>query len=202
MAAATRRVRVATAVINPFTRGAVLLAVTAATLDELCGGRLVLGLGAGSPTVLAHQGIAFDRPLARLRETVPVVRRLLAGDEVSFSGETIRVDRARLDFTPLRSVIPIYLGATGPRALALAGEIADGVILNGFVSLDYTRRAIAIVRAAARDAGRDPSRIEIAASIVVSVAAAPRRCARSGASPRCSLPRAVPPCGPRIRTSF
>jgi 5,10-methylenetetrahydromethanopterin reductase len=166
VAAATRRVRVATAIINPFTRGAVLTAVTAATLDEAAGGRFVLGLGPGSPTVLARQGIGFARPLARLRETVDVVRRLLRGEEVSFSGETAT---ARLDFTPLRPEIPIYLGVTGPKALALAGEIADGVILNGFVSLDYTQRAVDIVRSAAREAGRDPDALEITASIVVSV---------------------------------
>jgi 5,10-methylenetetrahydromethanopterin reductase len=174
VATATRHARVATAVINPFTRGAVLLAVTAATLDELCAGRFVLGLGAGSPTVLMRQGLAFDRPLTRLRETVTVVRRLLSGEEVSFAGETIQVSRARLDFTPVRSDIPIYLGVTGPSALALAGEIADGVILNGFVSHDYTRRAVETVRASVRAAGRDPGRIEIAGSMVVSVAATTR----------------------------
>jgi 5,10-methylenetetrahydromethanopterin reductase len=113
VAAATRRVRVATAVTNPFTRGAVLTAVTAATLDEAAGGRFILGLGPGSPTVLARQGIGFDRPLTRLRETVEVVRRLLAGEEVWFAGETLSVAGARLDFTP-RAAIPIYLGVTGP----------------------------------------------------------------------------------------
>ena len=169
VAATTRRVRVATAVTNPFTRGAVLTAVTAATLDEAAGGRFILGLGPGSPTVLARQGIGFDRPLTRLRETVEVVRRLLAGDEVWFAGESLSVAGARLDFTPPRPAIPIYLGVTGPKALALAGEIGDGVILNGFVSLTYTRRAIEIVRSAAHAAGRDPDAIEITASVTVAI---------------------------------
>jgi 5,10-methylenetetrahydromethanopterin reductase len=169
IATATRTARIATAVINPFTRGAVLTAVTAATLDEVCAGRFVLGIGPGSPTVLARQGICFDQPLARLRETVDVVRQLIRGEEVSFSGETMRVAGARLDFTPVRLAIPIYLGVTGPKALALAGEIADGVILNGFVSLEYTKRAIEIVRSSARVSGRDPDYVEITGSIVVSV---------------------------------
>jgi 5,10-methylenetetrahydromethanopterin reductase len=169
VATATRTARVATAVVNPFTRGAVLMAVTAATLDEVCGGRLVLGIGPGSPTILERQGIRFDQPLARLRETVEVVRRLLRGEEVSFTGKTIQVNRAQLDFTPIRSTIPIYLGVTGPKALALAGEIADGVIFNGFVSLEYTNRAVEIVRSSARASGRDPDELEIAGSIVVSV---------------------------------
>ncbi|MCC2629246.1 MAG: class flavin-dependent oxidoreductase [Thermomicrobiales bacterium] len=147
VATATRTARIATAVINPFTRGAVLMAVTAATLDEVCGGRFVLGIGPGSPTVLERQGIHFDRPL----------------------GETMQVAGAQLDFSPKRSTIPIYLGVTGPKALALAGEIADGVILNGFVSVEYTKRAVEIVRSSARASGRDPNDVEITGSIVVSI---------------------------------
>lgn len=169
IATATHTARVATAVVNPYTRGAVLTAVTAATLDEVCGGRFVLGIGPGSPTVLDRQGIRFDQPLLRLRETVEVVRRLLRGEDVSFSGKTIQVTRARLDFPPLRSEIPIYFGVTGPRALALGGEIADGVILNGFVSQAYTGRAVEIVRSSAQAAGRNPDDIAITASIIVSV---------------------------------
>jgi 5,10-methylenetetrahydromethanopterin reductase len=71
--------------------------------------------------------------------------------------------------------VPIYLGVTGPRALALAGEIADGVLLNGFVSVDYTRRAVEIVRSAAAASGRDPGSVEIACSAVVSVDPNPQR---------------------------
>jgi 5,10-methylenetetrahydromethanopterin reductase len=129
----------------------------------------MLGIGPGSPTVLERQGIRFNQPLARLRETVHVVRRLLQGEEVSFAGETMSVAGARLDFAPVRSAIPIYFGVTGPKALALAGEVADGVILNEFVSLEYTKRAIEIVRASARATGRDPDEIEITSSIAVSV---------------------------------
>ncbi len=169
VAAATERVRIATAVLNPYTRGAVLTAVTAATLDELSGGRFILGIGPGSPTVLARQGIGFDRPLIRLRETVDVVRRLLGGEEVWFEGETTSIAGARLDFVPPRPEIPIFFGVTGPKALALAGEIADGVILNGFVSLSYTQRAVEIVRNAARQAGRDPEAVEITGSIHVAI---------------------------------
>ena len=169
VATVTQRARIATAVVNPFTRGAVLTAVTAATLDEVCGGRFVLGIGPGSPTVLERQGFRFDSPLLRLRETVEVVRRLLRGEEVSFTGQTLQVTRARLDFTPLRPDIPIYLGVTGPKALALAGALADGVILNGFVSPEYTRRAVEIVRSSAHAAGRNPDDVSVTASIIVSV---------------------------------
>jgi 5,10-methylenetetrahydromethanopterin reductase len=171
VAAVTERMRIATAVINPYTRGAALTAVTTATLDELAGGRFILGIGPGSPTVLARQGIAFARPLPRLRETVDVVRRMLRGETVQIGGELDAGRGAALDFTPVRPAVPIYLGVTGPKALALAGEIADGVMLNGFVSAEYTERAVEIVRAAAETAGRGPESVEIAASIVTSIAA-------------------------------
>lgn len=175
IAANTTRVRVATAVINPFTRGPVLIGVTAATLDELAGGRFILGIGPGSPSVLERQGIGFDRPLTRLRETVDAVRTLLRRDTVRLSGVPEKGRGAALDFAPLRNSVPIYLGVTGPNALALAGEIADGVLLNGFVSVDYTRRAVEIVRSAAADSGRDPGSVEIACSTVVSVDPNPQR---------------------------
>ena len=178
-----------------------LTAVTAATLDEVCGGRFVLGIGPGSPTVLERQGIRFDQPLARLRETVEVVRRLLRGEEVSFTGKTMQVAGAQLDFTPMRPAIPIYFGVTGPKALALAGEIADGVILNGFVSLEYTKRAVEIVRSSARASGRDPDEIEIAASILVSVDTNTTGGTRCRSTSRRTLSGRVPECRPRIGDS-
>ena len=169
VAGATSRVRIGTAVVNPFTRGAVLTAVTFASLDELSQGRAVIGIGPGSPAVLAQQGIAWTQPLTRLREYVAVIRALLSGDEVTYEGRTVSLLGVRLNFEPVRRSIPVYLGVTGPRALALAGEIADGVILNGLVSVEYTRRAIELVRNGAEQAGRDPAAIEIAASLTVSV---------------------------------
>jgi 5,10-methylenetetrahydromethanopterin reductase len=168
VAGATSRVRIGTAVVNPFTRGAVLTAVTFASLDELSQGRAVIGIGPGSPGVLAQQGITWTQPLVRLREYVVVVRAVLSGEPVTYAGATVSVSGARLDFEPVRRSIPIYLGVTGPKALALAGEIADGVILNGLVSDDYTRQAVNLVRAGAVRAGRDPDAIEFTASLTVS----------------------------------
>ena len=138
VAAATRHVRVATAVINPFARGAVLTAVTAATLDEAAGGRFILGLGPGSPTVLARQGLGFERPLERLRETMdrfvevviaavslnhlgteqppPLARAALKG-YLAFFGAVL--DEARATSTPPERILPI-LNETLAAALATA----------------------------------------------------------------------------------
>lgn len=166
---ATRSVKIATGVVNTFTRGAVLTAVTLATLDELTGGRTILGIGPGSPLVLERQGLEFDRPLKRLREYIEVIRRLMTGVTVTYEGETTTVRDVALDFTPIRSEVPIYLGVTGPRALALAGEIADGVMLNGFISVAYTRRAIENLKVGANRAGRTLSNIDITSCVMVSV---------------------------------
>ncbi len=105
----TRSLCVATAVINPFTLGAVLTAVTAATLDEVCAGRFVLGIGPGSPTVLERQGIHFDQPLARLRETVEVVRRLLQGEVVSLTGKMVQVAEVKPTSRPYAPPSPSTL---------------------------------------------------------------------------------------------
>ncbi len=168
IAAATSKVRVGTAIVNVYTRGPVLMAVSFATLEEMAPGRVVVGLGTGSPLVLAQQGVEFVKPLTRLREYLQVLRRLLAGEPVTFEGETIRVNRARLEVAPARSV-PVYLGVTGPRALQLAGETADGVFLNGFTSIDYVGRSIPRIAAGAERSGRSMQDLEIAIMLVVSV---------------------------------
>jgi 5,10-methylenetetrahydromethanopterin reductase len=169
VAAATNRVRIGTAVTNPFTRGAVLTAVTFATLDELAEGRLIFGFGPGSPHILRRQGFGFDLPLTRMREHIDVVRHLLSGERVSYEGQTVSVDNVALDFQPIRPNIPLYLGVTGPRALECAAEIADGVILNGFVSAAYTTRAVERMRRRLADAGRAEDDFEIASWLMVSV---------------------------------
>jgi 5,10-methylenetetrahydromethanopterin reductase len=169
VAAATSRVRIGTAVTNPFTRGAVLTAVTFATLDELAEGRLVFGFGPGSPHILRRQGFGFDLPLTRMCEHIDVVRQLLTGERVSYKGRTVTVDNVALDFRPFRPSIPLYLGVTGPKALDTAAEIADGVILNGFVSAQYSERTIGRLRDRAVQSGRAEDDIEIASWLMVSV---------------------------------
>src|SRR5713226_5730425 len=125
---ATNTIKVATGIVNVYTRGPVLTAISFASLDELSGGRTIMGLGPGSPLVLSPQGVSFHLPLTRLREYVRVVQDLLAGQAVTFQGETISITGVKLELTPVRPHIPLYLGVTGARALALCGEIADGVM--------------------------------------------------------------------------
>lgn len=153
----TNRMQLGTAMINPYTRTPTLLAQTFATVDEMSNNRAVLGIGAANQMLIEDlHGKAFERPLTRTKETIEAFRRLMTGDTVDYHGETISIEGASLDFEPQRSTIPVYMGVTGPKMLELAGSIADGVVLNAFVSEGYIKNALSIVEKGAKEAGRDP----------------------------------------------
>ncbi len=169
IAATTRTIKVGTGIINVYTRGPVVTAISFASLDEISEGRTLMGLGPGSPLILAPQGVAFDKPLKRLREYSHVVERLLSGDTVTYHGETLQLDGVKLEMTPVRSHIPLYLGVTGAKALELAGEIGDGVLMNAFLPTSYTRRAAQLVEKGAKKAGKSLSDVDLAGCLVVCV---------------------------------
>ncbi|MBI1878123.1 MAG: LLM class flavin-dependent oxidoreductase [Chloroflexi bacterium] len=169
IALGTSRIKIATGIVNVYTRGAVLIAVSFVSLDEVSQGRIIMGLGTGSPLVLLPQGVAFDKPLTRLRETIDVVQALLRGEEVSFAGETFNVAGAKLEMPPPRPHIPLYLGVTGPKALELAGEKGDGVMLNAFLPTTYVERALTRIETGAKRAGKTLADVDIAGAMVVSV---------------------------------
>ena len=167
LAAATQRVELGVGVVNPYTRHPGLTAMAAATADRLSAGRLLLGLGRSDPGVIEGTfGIPYDRPRETLGEAVGVIRNLLAGETVDDPDGRFGLRGARLAVTPLRPP-PIYLAAIGPRALRLAGAVADGVLLNAYVPAAYIRRAVTEVRAGAEEAGREPDDVEIACMLVV-----------------------------------
>ena len=120
-AASTDRVALATAVTNPVTRHPAVLAGLFATLDELSGGRAVIGIGVGESSVRTL-GLVPAR-LARLEEVVGVIRALLAGEEAELDGRTIRTTWTSVQ-------VPVYVASSGPRSLRLAGRIGDGVLFQ------------------------------------------------------------------------
>lgn len=167
--AATTRLRVALLALSPHVVHPVHLAMAAATLDELAPGRVSLGLGTGAPNDLADAGLTPPRPLRALRESVELVRALLGGEIVTYEGERFRVDHRRLD--PGRHAVPIVLAATRPRTLALAGALADGVVLSVAASVEFVRASLAHVATGA--AGRALPRAGLVyASVAESEAAA------------------------------
>jgi 5,10-methylenetetrahydromethanopterin reductase len=160
VAAATSRVRVGTAVANAALRPPVLAAKTAVQLDQACDGRFVLGLGVANPIMNGRFGIPPFPPLAMIEEYVAVIRAVLAGQQDGYAGRLYRTGPVPLDHPPVRSGLPVYLAALGPRMLDLAGRIADGVVLN-LMSPAQAGQAAHRVRAAAAAAGRDPASVEV-----------------------------------------
>ena len=127
VAHATERIEIGTCVLNPHTMHPAELAMLAATMDELTGGRFNLGLAAGAADFLGWVGIEDRGPVATMREAIAAIRAWLAGER-AVAGRFVRdVDAAYLRFGPSRAT-PIYLGAMGPAMLRLAGELADGTL--------------------------------------------------------------------------
>lgn len=154
IALATDRVLVGPGVTNPFTRHPALLASAIATLDELSGGRAVLGLGAGGTN---HRMLGIERraPVATLRGAIELIRALLHGERVSVAAPGFDAHEAVLDFAPRRGEVPIHLGARGPRMLELAGELADAVIVGNLATVGGWNYARERVLAGAARRGRD-----------------------------------------------
>ena len=165
----TSRIRLGTAISSVFARTAPTIAMAAATVDELSGGRFVLGLGSSHRVQVGPEhGVEYARPLDRVRDTVAIVRTLLREHDVSHAGETVRIERFDLWFRPLRGELPVYLSALFPKMLELTGEIADGVILTRS-TLATASAARARIAAGAARAGRDAAGIEVTSLLPASV---------------------------------
>jgi probable F420-dependent oxidoreductase len=169
-AGVTRRIKLGTSISSVFVRSATTIAMAAATVDQLSGGRFVLGLGSSHRVqVEPEHGVPFVQPTQRLRETVDVVRGLLRDGVVSHAGKAVTIERFELWFTPLRGAIPIYVSALFPPMLQIGGEIADGVLLT-WPTTESGRRAADNVAIGARRAGRSPADVDVASLIPCYVA--------------------------------
>jgi len=126
---ATKRIKIGAGIANIYSRTPGLLAMSAATLDERSGGRIILGLGPSGANVIEHfHGVKFEKPVKRTREYVEIIRMLLRGEKLVYHGEFFNLERGfKLRFTPLRPDLPIYIAAMGPKNVVQTGEIADGV---------------------------------------------------------------------------
>jgi 5,10-methylenetetrahydromethanopterin reductase len=139
-AALSERIVIGLGVVNPYTRHPALVAMETAALAAMAPGRVVLGLGSSNRKwIEAQMAIPFKTPLRGLREGVEIVRRLLDGQRVTCTGEVFSVHDVALD-TPPPAPVPILLGVKGPRALALAAEVADGVLCSVLASPAHIRR--------------------------------------------------------------
>jgi probable F420-dependent oxidoreductase len=168
IAAVTSRVTIGTAIVPVYNRTPAVLAMSAASLAQLSGGRFVLGLGSSSHAIIeGWNGIPFERPLAHVRETVAILRQALAGGRTDFEGSALRSRGLRLACLP-EAPVPIYLAALRERMLELAGEIGDGLVLNLF-PLSALPRILAAYRRGAARAGRDAGADEVVCRFQVGV---------------------------------
>ena len=172
-AASTDTIKVGSGVLDMWTRNPARLAATFSTLDDLAPGRILCGLGAWWDPLASKVGVDRRRPLGAMREVVTVVRALLADENVTFDGDYVHLEDVELDYVhqPRRPKdVPIYIGATGMKMMALTSEIADGVVLNYLVSPDYNRRAMDALAEGAARAGRTVDDLDRPQLVVCSLA--------------------------------
>ncbi len=166
IAAWAEKLRFGTAIANIYTRTPMLLAMNAAATADAAPGRFCLGLGTSSPAIVEKwNGVPLLNPLSRMRNTIVFLRRVLAGEKVSMSIDSFQMQGTRLARKPEQTP-PIFVAALREKMLALAGELADGVIIN-FLSPSDAGRVVAVAKAAARKAGRDPEALDVTARIFV-----------------------------------
>ena len=140
-------VRLGVAIIPAYTRGPALLAMSVASLAEAAPGRFVMGIGSSSDVIVERwNGIPFEQPYARVRDTVKFLRRALAGEKVDEEYETFTVKGYRLQIAPLAQQPPILVGALRQGMLKLAGRVGDGAILN-WLSADDVKTVAPYVHA-------------------------------------------------------
>jgi 5,10-methylenetetrahydromethanopterin reductase len=170
--AVTERIKVGSGVVNNWTRNPALLASTFSTLDDLAPGRVILGIGAWWEPLASKVGVKRTKPLLAMRETIEAVRALLADQHVTYDGEFVHLDGVELDYVHQErrpKEVPIYLGATGMQMMELAGEIADGVVLNYLVSPIYNDMAMDHLERGAHRAGRSATDLDRPQLVVCSL---------------------------------
>ena len=167
LAAVTHKLKLGVGVVNPYTRNPALLAMAAATLDRMSGGRFVLGLGRSEREVIQDKmGIPYGTAHPTMAGAVSLLNSLLSGERVTATAGPFKLANTKLSPAPIQKT-PIYLAAIGQKGLRLAGAIADGVVLNAYVPTTYVKYAVEEIRQAATEAGRDPSVIDITCMLIV-----------------------------------
>ena len=171
-AAVTDRIDIGSGVINNWTRNIGLLAATFLTLDDLAPDRIICGIGAWWDPLAKNVGIDRRKPLTAMRETIEILRRLLAMERVTYHGEFHHVDGIELDVVHGRREprnVRVMIGATGPQMMELTGEIADGAVLNYCVPPEYNIEAMEQLERGAAKAGRSIDDIDRPQLVVCSV---------------------------------
>ena len=164
-AAGTSKIRLGTGVVPCLPRHPIAMGIEVATLDELTGGRLILGIGPSHQLTMENfYGIKLDRPAVQMREYVTILRSMFTTGAVSFDGEFYHAVYQFMGYQP-RHNIPIYISAMAPAMLKLAGSSCDGDILWSCLPTFIRESVAPAIAKAASDAGRDPSAVTIVAAV-------------------------------------
>ncbi|MBP2031111.1 5,10-methylenetetrahydromethanopterin reductase [Methanohalophilus levihalophilus] len=162
----TNTIKLGTGVTNPYTRNAAITASSIGAVNEISGGRAILGIGPGDKATFDAMGISWDKPLSTTKETIEALKGFFEGKKVEMDGDMIKFGGAKMAFKT--GDVPIYMGAQGPKMLELAGEVADGVLINASHPKDF-EVAVEKIAAGAKKAGRDPKDIDVAAYACFSI---------------------------------
>jgi len=169
-AAVTERIRLASGIVQLGARTPAMLAMSALSLQELSGGRFVLGIGASGPQVIeGWHGIPFDRPLARTRETIEIVSAVCSGERLDYDGDLYAIplpdsEGRSIRFAGQPRTVPIHVASLGPANLRLTGAMADGWIGNSFFC-ETAEVFLDEIRAGAESAGRSLADVELSVSV-------------------------------------
>jgi F420-dependent oxidoreductase-like protein len=172
IAARTQRVRLVTGIAQLGARTPAMLAMSAMSMQNVSGGRFVLGIGTSGPQVMeGWHGVEFSRPVRRTRETIEIIRAITAGERLEYSGEVYALPLPASEGVAIRSraaacFVPVYVAALGPANLALTGELADGWIGNSFFP-QSSEVFFGPIGAAARQAGRSLSDLDLVVAVSV-----------------------------------
>lgn len=158
----TKNVQLGTGIVNSFSRSPAALAQHFASLDELSGGRMIIGLGTSGANVIEHfHGIPFEKPMRRLREYVEIINLLVAQEPLNYEGEIYHLGRGfKLNFDTVRKHIPIYLATMNPASVRQTARIADGW-LPIWTPIERLEDEVKNFRETAVKAGRDPASLVV-----------------------------------------
>lgn len=166
----TKKIQLGTAIVNTYSRTPAALAQHFATLDELSGGRMIIGLGTSGPQVIEHfHGVPFRPPLTRLKEYIEIINTLMRNEPLRYGGKLFTLQRGfTLRFTPVREHIPIYLATLNAKSVKLTAEMADGW-LPIMIPLPNLKGEIGAVRQMSVAAGRPANAVSVRAPGAVTV---------------------------------
>ncbi|MBI5284834.1 MAG: LLM class flavin-dependent oxidoreductase [Chloroflexi bacterium] len=170
LALSTKKIQLGTAIVNVFSRTPAVLAMTFATLDELSGGRAIIGLGSSGKKVIEHwHGVPFEKPATRLREYVEIINTILRREKLNYDGQVFKLARGfTLQFPAHRDRIPTYIASITPKSMVQTGEIADGWI-PVYWPKDKLAEGVNTIMEGAKKAGKTRADITVAPSIVMQI---------------------------------